>query len=405
LIYQKQNPIFTAHITTTPMTYYHKLGNIPPKRHIQFKQPDGSLYKEELVSSRGFSGIYSNLYHTYQPTKVKQVLPPKPAAVKIAENYTALQMTHLKTCDSKITGNDFLDARIPMLTNSDVTISICNPAAKTMDYFYKNGEADEVIFVQDGEGELWTQFGRVPFKKGDYVVIPRTTIFKTVFHSEIVKLLIIESKSPIETVSHYRNDLGQLLEHSPYCERDFHPPVELIHELGEKDTLVKIRKQGMMYEYLYAFSPLNVIGWDGFLYPYTFSIYDFEPITGRIHLPPPVHQTFQAQNAFVICSFVPRLFDYHPLAIPTPYNHSNIDSDEVLFYVDGNFMSRRGIDRGSFTIHPGGLPHGPHPGTVEASIGAKETKEYAVMIDTFKPLYVTEAALEYVDKNYPYSWN
>jgi homogentisate 1,2-dioxygenase len=390
------------------MTYYHRLGNIPPKRHTQFRQPDGTLYKEELVSSRGFSGIYSNLYHTYQPTKVKQVLAPKPVPVKIAENYNALQMTHLKTCDSKITGTDFLEARIPMLTNSDLTVSICNPAGKgaaAMDYFYKNGEADEVIFVHEGEGELLTQFGRLPFKKGDYVVIPRTTIFKTVFHSEIVKLLIIESKSPIETVNHYRNDLGQLLEHAPYCERDFNPPTELFHELGERDTLVKIRKQGMMYEYLYAFSPLNVVGWDGFLYPYTFSIYDFEPITGRIHLPPPVHQTFQAQNAFVICSFVPRLFDYHPLAIPTPYNHSNIDSDEVLFYVDGNFMSRKGIDRGSFTIHPGGLPHGPHPGTVEASLGAKETKEYAVMIDTFKPLYVTEAALEFVDKNYPYSWN
>jgi homogentisate 1,2-dioxygenase len=386
------------------MTYYYRLGNIPPKRHTQFRQADGSLYKEELVSSRGFSGIYSNLYHTYQPTKVKKVLPPRPAQVNIAVNQ-GLQMTHLKTCEATITGGDFLEARVPMLSNSDVTVSICNPSEKTTDYFYKNGEADEVLFVHEGSGSLLTQFGRLPFKKGDYVVIPRTTIFKPVFDEGEVRLLVIESKSPIETVSHYRNELGQLLEHSPYCERDIHPPVELVHELGEKETLVKIRKQGFLHEYLYAFSPLNVVGWDGFLYPYTFSIYDFEPITGRIHQPPPVHQTFQAQNAFVICSFVPRLFDYHPLAIPTPYNHSNIDSDEVLFYVEGNFMSRRGIAKGSFTIHPGGLPHGPHPGTVEASLGAKETHEYAVMIDTFRPLAVTEEALRFLDKNYPYSWN
>jgi homogentisate 1,2-dioxygenase len=386
------------------MTYYYRLGNIPPKRHTQFRQPDGSLYKEELVSSRGFSGIYSNLYHTYQPTKVKKVLAPVAAPVNIVEKY-GLQMTHLKTCEATITGEDFLEARIPMLSNSDVTISICNPSNKTSDYFYKNGEADEVIFVHEGSGDLLTQFGRLPFKKGDYVVIPRTTIFKPVFHEGNVRLLIIESKSPIETVNHYRNDLGQLLEHSPYCERDIHPPTALVHELEEKETLVKIRKQGFLHQYLYAFSPLNVVGWDGFLYPYTFSIYDFEPITGRIHQPPPVHQTFQAQNAFVICSFVPRLFDYHPLAIATPYNHSNIDSDEVLFYVEGNFMSRRGIDKGSFTVHPGGLPHGPHPGTVEASLGAKETHEYAVMVDTFRPLYITEEALRFLDKNYPYSWN
>jgi homogentisate 1,2-dioxygenase len=386
------------------MTYYYRLGNIPPKRHTQFRQPDGSLYKEELVSSRGFSGIYSNLYHTYQPTKVKKVLDPVAAPINIVENY-GLQMTHLKTCEATITGEDFLEARIPMLSNSDVTISICNPSNKTCDYFYKNGEADEVIFVHEGSGDLLTQFGRLPFKKGDYVVIPRTTIFKPVFHEGNARLLIIESKAPIETVNHYRNDLGQLLEHSPYCERDIHPPVALLHELEEKETLVKIRKQGFLHQYLYAFSPLNVVGWDGFLYPYTFSIYDFEPITGRIHLPPPIHQTFQAQNAFVICSFVPRLFDYHPLSIPTPYNHSNIDSDEVLFYVEGNFMSRRGIDKGSFTVHPGGLPHGPHPGTVEASLGAKETHEYAVMVDTFKPLSITEDALRFLDKNYPYSWN
>jgi homogentisate 1,2-dioxygenase len=385
------------------MTYYYRLGKIPPKRHTQFRQADGTLYQEELVSSRGFSGIYSNLYHTYQPTKVKKVLDPTPCPINYVQDY-ALQMTHLKTCEAETTGRDFLNARIPLLANNDVVISICNPADNTMDYFYKNGEADEMLYVHEGAGELHTQFGRLPFKKGDYVVIPRTTIYRVVFH-EPTRLLVVESKSPLETVDRYRNELGQLLEHSPYCERDIHPPVELIEELGERDTIVKIRKGGMLYEYLYAFSPLNVVGWDGFLYPYTMSIYDFEPITGRIHQPPPVHQTFQAQHAFVICSFVPRLFDYHPLAVPAPYNHSNIDSDEVLFYAEGHFMSRKGIERGSFTLHPGGLTHGPHPGTMEASIGKKETHEYAVMIDTFKPLYITEQALRFVDKNYPYSWN
>ncbi|MDW8297395.1 MAG: homogentisate 1,2-dioxygenase, partial [Raineya sp.] len=218
-----------------------------------------------------------------------------------------------------------------------------------------------------------------------------------------VRLLIMEAMGPIETVKRYRNELGQLLEHSPYCERDIHPPQELITETEKGEYHVKIKKGGFLHHYVYEHSPFDLVGWDGFLYPYTFSIYDFEPITGRIHMPPPVHQTFQCSGA-VVCSFVPRLFDYHPLAIPAPYNHSNIDSDEVLFYAEGEFMSRKGIDRGSFTLHPGGLPHGPHPGTVEKSIGAKETHEYAVMIDTFRPLYLTEEALAFVDEKYPMSW-
>lgn len=289
------------------------------------------------------------------------------------------------------------------MKNQDVSIAVCNPSGKGMDYFYKNGEADEVLYVHDGTGILYSQFGKLPFKKGDYVVIPRTTVYKLEF-TEKCRFLVIEAVGPIETVKRYRNELGQLEEHSPYCERDIHPPQELVIEEAEGDYLVKIKKQGYLHQYVYAHSPLDVVGWDGFLYPYTLSIYDFEPITGRIHLPPPIHQTFQAWG-FVICSFVPRLFDYHPLSIPAPYNHSNIDSDEVLFYAEGEFMSRKGIDRGSFTLHPGGLPHGPHPGTVEKSIGAKETHEYAVMIDTFKPLHLTTEGLNFVDKNYPYSWN
>lgn len=382
--------------------YYHRLGTIPPKRHTQFRQPDGSLYKEEVVSSEGFSGIYSILYHIHAPTRVKEVKAPAPYGAKRIEDY-ALRQTHLNTSAVEQTGDDYLGARKVMLTNSDCSISICAPRQRKMDYFYKNAEGDEVLYVHDGSGVLISQFGKLDIGKGDYVVIPRTVIYKLEFQEGPLRLLIIESASPVETVRRYRNQLGQLLEHSPYCERDIRPPAELVTDNSRGEFLVKIKKQGFLHQYVYEHSPLDLIGWDGFLWPYAFSIHDFEPITGRIHQPPPVHQTFQGRN-FVICSFVPRLFDYHPLSIPAPYNHSNIDSDEVLYYAEGNFMSRRGIERGSFTLHPGGLPHGPHPGTVEKSIGAKETKELAVMIDTFRPLYLTKDALEFLDKNYPMSW-
>ncbi len=382
--------------------YYHKLGKIPPKRHTQFKQPDGSLYKEEVVSSEGFSGIYSILYHTHPPTRVRQVKDPVPYGSKRLQDYS-LRQTHLNTSKVVTTGDDYLSARKALLTNADCSISICAPRNRTMDYFYKNAEGDEVIFVHDGSGVLVSQFGRLEIRQGDYVVIPRTVIYKLEFNAGPLRLLIIESASPVETVKRYRNQLGQLLEHSPYCERDIRPPDTLVTETSHGEYLIKIKKQGFLHQYVYDHSPLDLIGWDGFLWPYAFSIHDFEPITGRIHQPPPVHQTFQGRN-FVICSFVPRLFDYHPLAIPAPYNHSNIDSDEVLYYAEGNFMSRRGIERGSFTLHPGGLPHGPHPGTVEKSLGAKETHELAVMIDTFHPLHLTEEGLAFSDPNYPMSW-
>jgi homogentisate 1,2-dioxygenase len=384
------------------MAYYYKLGQIPPKRHTQFRQPDGSLYAEELVSSYGFSGIYSNLYHAVAPTKVTEVGDPVPYRFDLIKDRPLLQ-THLQTSKADRTGADFLEARKALLANQDVTLSICNPSKKGMDYFYKNGEADEVLFVHDGSGYLDSQFGRLHFRQGDYIVIPRTVIYKIQFETDNTRLLIIESFSPVETVKRYRNELGQLLEHSPYCERDIRPPSELVTHKETGRFEIKIKKNGFLHPYFYGQHPLDIVGWDGFLYPYCLSIHDFEPITGRIHQPPPVHQTFQAHN-FVICSFVPRLFDYHPLAVPAPYNHSNIDSDEVLYYVEGNFMSRKGVDRASFTLHPGGLPHGPHPGTVEASIGAKETHELAVMIDTFKPLYLTSEALPYVDAQYPKSW-
>ena len=384
------------------MCYYYKLGEIPHKRHTQFRQPDGSLYKEEVVGSKGFHGIYSILYHKNAPTQVKQVQNPVPFGFTLAPEYP-LKHTHLKTSVVDTSGEDYLDSRKTLMANHDVALSICNPTGKTMDYFYKNGESDEVLFVHDGSGYLISQFGRLRFEQGDYVVIPRTTIYKLEFDPSPVRLLIIESAGPIETVKRYRNELGQLLEHSPYCERDIRPPSQLMIDDKKEEHLVKIKKGGFLHQYVYEFSPLDVVGWDGFLYPYALSIHDFEPITGRVHQPPPVHQTFEAHN-FVVCSFVPRLFDYHPQAIPAPYNHSNIDSDEVLYYVDGDFMSRKNVTRGMITLHPAGIPHGPHPGTVEKSIGAKETKELAVMVDTFHPLMLTKQALEIENGDYVMSW-
>ncbi len=382
--------------------YYTRLGKIPPKRHTQFRQPDGSLYKEEVVSSEGFSGIYSILYHIHAPTRIKELRQPVKYGPKKLEDYS-LRQTHLNTSKVGTTGDDYLEARKVLLMNNDCSLAICSPTKRKMDYFYKNAEGDEVLFVHDGSGTLITQFGKLEFRQGDYVVIPRTVIYKLEFNEGPLRLLVIESATPVETVKRYRNQLGQLLEHSPYCERDIRPPVELVTDSSKGEFHMKIKKQGYIHHYVYEHSPLDVVGWDGFLWPYAFSVHEFEPITGRIHQPPPVHQTFQGRN-FVICSFVPRLFDYHPLSIPAPYNHSNIDSDEVLYYAEGNFMSRRGIERGSFTLHPGGLPHGPHPGTVEKSLGAKETKELAVMLDTFHPLYLTTDAEQFVDKNYPMSW-
>ena len=382
--------------------FYHKLGEIPPKRHTQFRKPDGNLYHEELVSSRGFSGIYSNLYHIHPPTRIREVQKVKDFKYEIDKSY-GLKQTHLNTSKIETTGEDFLDSRKYLLANNEVALALCHPTSKKMDYYYKNAEGDEIIFVHDGSGTFYSQYGKIEVRQGDYIVVPRTTIYRFEWNEEPVKLLVIESKHPVETPNRYRNDLGQLLEHSPFCERDIRGPEELVTEKDKGEYLLKIKKHAQLHQYLYDHSPFDLVGWDGFLWPYAFSIHDFEPITGRIHQPPPVHQTFQAFG-YVVCSFVPRLFDYHPLSIPAPYNHSNIDSDEVLYYAEGDFMSRKGIDRGSFTLHPGGLPHGPHPGTVEKSIGAKETHEIAVMVDTFKPLFLTKDALQYVDEKYPMSW-
>lgn len=382
------------------MPIYHSAGVFPSKRHTVYRKPDGGLYAEELVSTEGFSSVYSLVYHTHPPTLVKEI---KDAYVVAPEVAVEKHLKHRSLLGFKIKPEaDYLKSRKAVLVNNDLHVVLAAPQQSTP-YFYKNGDADELIFVHEGTGKLKTMYGTLDFAYGDYLVVPRGTIYQMEFDTSENRLLIIESFSPIMTPKRYRNHFGQLLEHSPFCERDIRRPhgLETYDEKGE--FLINIKKQGMMYPYLYATHPFDVIGWDGYHYPWAFSIHDFEPITGRVHQPPPVHQTFEAHN-FVVCSFVPRLYDYHPQAVPAPYNHSNIDSDEILYYVDGDFMSRKHVERGMITLHPGGIPHGPHPGTVEKSIGAKETRELAVMIDPFRPLQLTKHALEIEDESYYQSW-
>jgi homogentisate 1,2-dioxygenase len=383
------------------MPIYHSLGEIPPKRHTAFRQPNGKLYAEELVSTEGFSGMYSLVYHTHPPTFVKALGEPYSVEPKIAREkhlrHTSLLGFNIKAED------DYLKSRKPVLVNADLQISLAAPRHSMTDYFYKNSQADEVIFIHKGTGTLKTGFGKIKFSYGDYLVVPRGTIYQIKFDDENNRLFITESFSPIRFPKRYQNQFGQLMEHAPYCERDIRRPSELETFDQEGDFKVLIKKQGLIYPYTYGTHPFDFIGWDGYHYPWAFSIHDFEPITGRVHQPPPVHQTFEAKN-FVICSFVPRKYDYHPQAIPAPYNHSNVDSDEVLYYVDGDFMSRKSVVQGQITLHPGGIPHGPHPGSVEKSIGKEKTDELAVMIDPFRPLMITEEALLIEDENYHKSW-
>lgn len=383
------------------MPFYRKLGNIPHKRHTTFKKEDGSLHYEQLFGTVGFDGMSTLMYHKHRPTMVKEYLGSKDVSPKIAveKNFLSRRLIGFNVKPS----DDYLDSREPMLCNSDLIVALAAPKKSMKKYFYKNTDADEVIFIHKGSGVLRTFLGNIEFKYGDYLVIPRGMIYQMEFNDENNRHFVVESFSPIYTPKRYRNWFGQLLEHSPFCERDFRTPenLETHDEMG--DFLIKIKKEGVIHDYLYASHPFDVEGWDGFNYPYAFSIHDFEPITGRVHQPPPVHQTFEAAG-FVICSFVPRLYDYHPDSIPAPYNHSNIDSDEVLYYVDGDFMSRNDIDQGQITLHQAGVPHGPHPGAYERSVGQKETEELAVMVDTFKPLKLTENAIKLDDGKYYKSW-
>jgi len=378
-----------------------KLGEIPHKRHTQFRKPDGSLYSEELISTEGFSDVYSIVYHTYPPTRVLKIDKAYSVAPEIAIDKN---IQHRSFLGFKVKpANDYLEARVPVLANNDVIISLAAPKEGMTNWFFKNSAADELIFVHKGNGVLKTVYGNLPFSKGDHLVIPRGTIYQVLFENHDNRLFIVESFSPIRYPKRYINKMGQLLEHSPYCERDIRTPSKLETHDEEGDFLVKIKRDGMIFPFHYASHPFDVIGWDGNHYPIAFSIYDFEPITGRIHQPPPVHQTFEGNN-FVTCAFVPRKYDYHPLSIPTPYNHSNVDSDEVLYYVDGDFMSRKSVEQGQITLHPTGIPHGPHPGTVERSLGKEGTDEVAVMVDTFHPLKITKQALEIEDPGYFRSW-
>ena len=383
------------------MPIYHRLGKIPPKRHTQFRQADGSLYHEQLFGTIGFDGMSSLMYHVHPPTQVSEIgesldLSPK---VVVSRNMTARKLIGFDAPPKA----DFLESRQTLLVNSDIHIGVAAPQQSLTDYFYKNADADEMLFIHRGKGKLRTLFGSIPFEYGDYLIIPRGTIYQIEFEDEDNRILFAESFHPIYTPKRYRNWFGQLLEHSPYCERDYILPQDLETHAEEGEFLMKIKKQGHLHSLVYRAHPFDVVGWDGYNFPYGFSIHNFEPITGRVHQPPPVHQTFETK-AFVICSFCPRLYDYHPLAIPAPYNHSNIDSDEMLYYVDGDFMSRNNIGPGYITLHPGGIPHGPHPGAYERSIGKRETEELAVMIDTFKPLMITEEALRIDDGKYYRSW-
>ncbi|MDN5200877.1 homogentisate 1,2-dioxygenase [Fulvivirgaceae bacterium BMA10] len=383
------------------MPLYHKLGKIPSKRHTVFQDNNEKHYYEQLFGTEGFSGMSSLLYHVHRPTMVKEVLEAYDVSPNIAveKNLTSRKFIGFDVAPK----NDFLESRTLLMVNNDLHIGVAAPRELKQDYFYKNADADELLFVHKGSGRLKTLVGTIPFEYGDYLLIPRGMIYQIEFDHDDNRLLYIESFSPIYSPKRYRNQFGQFLEHAPFCERDLKLPQDLETHDEKGEFLMKIRKDGMMHQLIYATHPFDVIGWDGYNYPYGFSIHNFEPITGRVHQPPPVHQTFEGHN-FVVCSFCPRLYDYHPKAIPAPYNHSNIDSDEVLYYVDGDFMSRNDIAPGYFTLHPGGIPHGPHPGAMERSIGKTETEELAVMIDPFRPLKLTEDAMKIDDGKYYKSW-
>lgn len=384
------------------MTYYYKLGNIPHKRHTQLRQPDGSLYHEELIGIHGFCGVHSLLYHLRPPTQNQKIWLEGTVNISYEEQ-GPLRHRHLRAVNEAACG-DAIAARVLLLANADICISIARPTV-SMQYWYRFAHGDEVIFIHEGRGLLESQYGILHYKPGDYLVIPAGVLWRILPDEGIEqRMLVVEAYGHIEPPERYLNRYGQFLESSPYGERDIRPPEELITHDEEGEFEIRVKARDRITSYLHHHHPLDIVGWDGHLWPYAFNIEDFEPITGRVHQPPPVHQTFDGPG-FVLCSFVPRLFDYHPLAIPAPYNHSNVDSDEVIYYVKGNFMSRKGIERASITVHPGGIPHGPHPGTYEGSIGKERTDELAVMIDTFRPLRLTRNAVSLEDKDYPYSWS
>ncbi|REJ68173.1 MAG: homogentisate 1,2-dioxygenase [Planctomycetota bacterium] len=389
------------------MPSYRQLGTLPPKRHTRLARDveeshlGEGLYYEHVVTTEGFERAYSILYHLRPPTRVRQVELVERVEPQAAEDQP-LRHHHLRAGQLPREGDPIV-GRVPLLFNDDLVCYRALPQEPQKE-LYRNGAADEVIFVNEGRGVVETPFGRLPYRRGDYVVIPRTVTYRIV--SEAIERedhLVLEVFSPVRIPARYQNEDGQLLLGAPYYERDFHSPAELVTVDDASDTPILIKDGPRLSRVVMAHHPFDVVGWDGFTYPYTFNAWDFEPLTGTVHLPPPYQQTFEC-GGFVICTFAPRHLDHHPEAIKVPYAHSNVEADEVLFYVEGNFNSRRGVDVGSLTLHPGGIPHGPHPGTIKASEAATRTEEMAVMFDTFRPLKLTAQAMAIDDPEYPTSW-
>jgi homogentisate 1,2-dioxygenase len=390
------------------MPYYMKLGQLPKKRHVQFRRPDGELYSEEVFGTEGFVGPTSTLYHIHPPTQVTGWTTKYSTKVEYVER-DVMRMRHVKT-KPMIPNGDPITGRVVLFGNADCEMSLCCPA-EPMDYHYKNGQGDECLFIHFGSGTVYTSFGTLRFHEKDYIVIPKGTIYRMVFNEtrddepepRFLTIETVNGSHILPPPGYLSKKTSQFLEHAPYCERDLRmPELPLTYdETGEFEVRIKARDQ--VHSYVYDYHPLDIVGWDGCYYPYLFNVDEFAPITGKLHMPPPIHQTFEAHN-FVICSFCPRALDFHPDAVPVPYNHSNLDSDEVLYYVEGNYKARKGIEVGSITCHPQGIPHGPHPGTVEAALGKTFTNELAVMCDTFRPLFPTKAALDMDDSAYPDSW-
>lgn len=383
------------------MPTYHLMGDVPPKRHMVFRGANDRLRYEEIFGTEGFSGIYSILYHHHLPAASRRneligSVAPHPAPPG------PLRHRHMRTSQLE-TGGDPITARRALLFNRDVTLSVAAPR-EPMAYFYKNGGSDELLFIHEGSGTLTSMLGDISFRPGDYVYIPRGTIYQLHLEGNVGRMLVIEASGPIGVPKKYRNPFGQLLEHAPYWERDFRRPSQLqtFDERGEFELRLKL--DTMLYRRVLDHHPYDVVGWDGHLYPWAFNIHDYEPHAGRFHVPPTTHQTFEGPG-FVVCSFVPRQIDWDPQAVPIPYFHSNLDSDEVMYYVAGTYAARRGIEIGSITLHPRGLPHGPQAGAMEASLSApRATDELAVMVDTFAGLELAAVVDSIDDPAYSDSW-
>lgn len=382
------------------MPIYHRQGKIPPRRHIAHPKDDGSLHHEQVMGNKGFSGSSSILYHLRRPTAVSSVEHVRDVSLE-ADPDTTLRHRHLRSARVPVGGSPTLD-RVPLLFNGDVTILCARPEFQD-EHFYRNGQADEYVFIHEGEGVLQSQFGDLPFSAGDQLIIPRGILHRYRLGEAEARMLVVESRGELRWPSRYHNERGQLLEGAPFSERSIKLPGDLRTVDRQGPFAVVVKQRDQLTRVTMDHHPMDVVGWDGYYYPWAFSINDFEPITGTIHQPPPVHQFLQG-DGFVLCNFCPRPYDFHPQAVPAPYHHSNVMTDEVLYYASDRFMSRKGTEAGSLTLHPDGLPHGPQPGRYASSVGQERTDELAVMVDTFRPLQVAQQALELEDPDYYLSW-